>query len=110
MRSRFDLVKDYYNRGLWTESRVRTAVGKWITEEEAELIVSPIIPSEQYQEPVFHIDPEEDFIPEPEEVEYYIVDEPYVEPDDTDYNQPGEDDPDINYDDGSEDNSDEITD
>ena len=31
---KFDLVKGYYDRGLWDESRVRKAVGKWITPEE----------------------------------------------------------------------------
>lgn len=31
---KFDLVKGYYDRGLWNESRVRKAVGKWITAEE----------------------------------------------------------------------------
>lgn len=32
---KFDLVKSYYDRGLWSEERVRKAIGKWITEEEA---------------------------------------------------------------------------
>ena len=31
---KFELVKSYYDRGLWDESRVRKAVGKWITAEE----------------------------------------------------------------------------
>lgn len=31
---KFELVKSYYDRGLWDESRVRKAVGKWITQEE----------------------------------------------------------------------------
>ena len=30
----FELVKDYYDRGLWSVARVRKAVGKWITAEE----------------------------------------------------------------------------
>lgn len=30
----FDKVQTYYNNGLWNESRVRLAVGKWITEDE----------------------------------------------------------------------------
>ena len=30
----FDKVKDYYDRGLWSEERVKNAVGKWITAEE----------------------------------------------------------------------------
>lgn len=32
---KFELVKNYYDRGLWTAARVRKAVGKWITAEEA---------------------------------------------------------------------------
>ena len=35
----FDKVKNYYDNGLWSEKRVRAAVGKWITEEEAEEIL-----------------------------------------------------------------------
>lgn len=31
---KFELVKSYYDKGLWTEERVRNAVGKWITAEE----------------------------------------------------------------------------
>ncbi len=34
MSEKFELVKGYYARGLWDESRVRKAVGKWITAEE----------------------------------------------------------------------------
>lgn len=30
----FEVVKSYYNNGLWSEQRVRNAVGKWITQEE----------------------------------------------------------------------------
>lgn len=37
---RFDKVKKYYDDGLWTEEMVRNAIGRWITEEEAEEIVS----------------------------------------------------------------------
>lgn len=32
---KYELVKSYYERGLWSEARVRKAVGKWITAEEA---------------------------------------------------------------------------
>lgn len=35
----FQKVKDYFDRGLWNEAMVRNAVGKWITEEEAEEIL-----------------------------------------------------------------------
>lgn len=31
----FEKVKNYYDNGLWSKERVRAAVGKWITEEEA---------------------------------------------------------------------------
>ena len=40
MSPKFDLVKRYYDEGLWSEARVRNAVGKWITQEEYELIVN----------------------------------------------------------------------
>lgn len=36
---KFPLVKDYYEKGLWTEQMVRNAVGKWITEAEAQEIL-----------------------------------------------------------------------
>ena len=32
---KYDLVKYYYDRGLWSAERGRKAVGKWITAEEA---------------------------------------------------------------------------
>lgn len=35
----FEKVKNYYDNGLWSKKRVRAAVGKWITEEEAEEII-----------------------------------------------------------------------
>ena len=39
MSKHFDLVKGYYDDGLWQESRVRDAVvKKWITDEEFEII------------------------------------------------------------------------
>lgn len=36
----FEKVRDYYLRGLWNEDRVRAAVGKWITQEECDEILS----------------------------------------------------------------------
>ena len=30
----FNKVKEYYDRGLWSKTRVKNAVGKWITQEE----------------------------------------------------------------------------
>lgn len=38
--ARFEKVKDYYGRGLWNRQMVMNAVGKWITAEEAEEILS----------------------------------------------------------------------
>ena len=39
MSEKFELVKRYYDRGLWNEYRVRMAVVKgWITPEEYEEI------------------------------------------------------------------------
>lgn len=32
---KYEVVKSYYDRGLWSAERVRKAVGKWITAEEA---------------------------------------------------------------------------
>lgn len=38
--SKFEMVKDFYDRGLWSKTRVRNAVIKgWITADEYELIV-----------------------------------------------------------------------
>lgn len=36
---KFETVKGYYDKGLWTEAMVRNAVGRWITEAEADEIV-----------------------------------------------------------------------
>ena len=35
---KFETVKGYYDKGLWTEAMVRNAVGRWITAEEADEI------------------------------------------------------------------------
>lgn len=32
---KFNTVKSYYDRGLWTAQMVENAVGRWITREEA---------------------------------------------------------------------------
>ena len=42
MSKNFELVKDYYDRGLWSKQRVYNAVGKWITAEEYELITGEV--------------------------------------------------------------------
>ena len=38
--TKYEIVKRYYDEGLWNETMVRNAVGRWITEEEAEEILS----------------------------------------------------------------------
>ena len=38
MSDKYELVKDYYGKGLWSKERVKTAVGKWITAEEYQAI------------------------------------------------------------------------
>lgn len=38
--AKYEAVKRYYDEGLWNETMVRNAVGRWITEEEAEEILS----------------------------------------------------------------------
>ena len=35
MSAKYAIVKNYYDRGMWSASRVRDAVGRWITSEEA---------------------------------------------------------------------------
>lgn len=39
MSKNFKKVKRYYDEGIWSETKVRNAVGKWITEEECILIL-----------------------------------------------------------------------
>lgn len=34
MSKNFEKVKGYYEKGLWSKTRVHNAVGKWINEEE----------------------------------------------------------------------------
>lgn len=36
---KFEKVKGYFDKGLWTETMVRNAIDKWITSEEAEEIL-----------------------------------------------------------------------
>ena len=42
MSVKYDLVKSYYDRGLWNTERVLAAVGKWITQEEADIILKEV--------------------------------------------------------------------
>ena len=37
---KFEIVKSYYDRGLWNARMVENAVGRWITEEEAQEILA----------------------------------------------------------------------
>lgn len=37
---KFETVKSYYDRGLWNATMVENAVGRWITEEEAQEILA----------------------------------------------------------------------
>ena len=37
--SKFEKVKHYYENGLWTEQMVLNAIGRWITQEEADEIL-----------------------------------------------------------------------
>lgn len=37
-KNKYDMVKDYYDRRLWSKQRVYNAVGKWITAEQYEEI------------------------------------------------------------------------
>ena len=40
MSDKFELVRSFYDRGLWSEVRVHNAVEKgWITEEEEKIIL-----------------------------------------------------------------------
>ena len=34
MSAKYELVKGYYDAGLWSKDRVRNAVGKWINKTE----------------------------------------------------------------------------
>lgn len=40
MSVKYELVRDYFRRGLWSAERVQAAVGRWITQEEANIILS----------------------------------------------------------------------
>ena len=40
MSDKFELVKSFYDKGLWSEARVHNGVEKgWITEEEEKIIL-----------------------------------------------------------------------
>lgn len=41
----FDMVKDYYDRGLWSLQRVWNVVGKAITDEEYQQITGFVYPN-----------------------------------------------------------------
>lgn len=51
MSKKYSTVKDYYDRKLWNETRVRNAARKgWITEEECEMILTGDKPEETERE------------------------------------------------------------
>lgn len=39
MSVKYETVRDYYVRGLWSAERVQSAVGRWITQDEANKIL-----------------------------------------------------------------------
>lgn len=38
MSEKYELVKSYYDKGLWDLDKVKNAVGRWITEDEYQQI------------------------------------------------------------------------
>lgn len=42
--AKYHRVKDYFDKGLWNKEMVRNAAGRWITETEAEEIISGVRP------------------------------------------------------------------
>jgi len=38
MSEKFEMVKEFYDKTLWSKERVKNAVGRWITKDEYELI------------------------------------------------------------------------
>ena len=40
---KFNLVKRYYNRKLWSKQMMLNAIGKWVTKEEYEEIVGGVM-------------------------------------------------------------------
>ena len=47
MSKNYEKVKNYYDKGLWTEKRVHNAVGKWITLKEYEQITGKVYAEEE---------------------------------------------------------------
>lgn len=41
MSEKYELVRSYFEKGLWSAERVLNAVGRWITQEEADSILAP---------------------------------------------------------------------
>jgi len=39
MSDKYELVKSFYDRGLWSAERVQNAVGKWISQAECDTII-----------------------------------------------------------------------
>lgn len=45
MSKNYEIVKDFYDKGLWSKGRVWDAVGRWITADEYKLITGEDYPS-----------------------------------------------------------------
>lgn len=50
MSNKYSTIKNYFDRGLWSEKMVTNVVGRWITKEEAAEILGhdPDIPESEY--------------------------------------------------------------
>ena len=40
MSRMYEKIKEYYEKGLWSEEWVRNAQGRWLTEEEVQKILN----------------------------------------------------------------------
>lgn len=42
MSKKFEMVKNFYDKKLWTKGMVKNAVGRWITAEEYQSITGEV--------------------------------------------------------------------
>lgn len=49
-KNKYDMVKDYYDRRLWSKQRVYNAVGKWITAKQYEEITGELYEIDEPEE------------------------------------------------------------
>ena len=42
MSAKYEMVKKYYDKGLWTKQQVYNAVGRWITADEYQEITGEV--------------------------------------------------------------------